>query len=325
MNSKTSVMIIGLILIIVAGIGGCRMAEKPITTNNAPDYSSSDCWSIKTTYPDKPIDVFFMHPTTYGTTSDGFNASLTNETVNCVTDADVLAQASVFDQDCNIYAPRYRQMSIEVLSMDEGEKDRYLSVAIDDMLAAFTYYLENLNDGRPYILASHSQGSNVILELLRKHRNLVDTDKLVAVYIIGWTITDEDLKEIDLPLAVMPTQTGGIITWNTIGQGGESPVLFPSARCINPLSWTATTDNQPAELNLGAIIELEDGTIDTIDHFTSACINEQGALVIPTPAIVDNLNMSMGEEVYHRYDYAFFYNNLVENVAARCNTWLHKK
>lgn len=325
MNLKTSTMITGLILVMVVGLGGCGIADKPITTNTAPDYSSSACWSIQSVDSDKPIDVFFMHPTTYDTTSDGFNASLTNETVNRETDADVLSQASVFDQDCNIYAPRYRQMSIEVLSMDEGEKDRYLSVAIDDMLAAFTYYLENLNDGRPYILASHSQGSNVTLEFLRKHRHLVDTDKLVAAYTIGWTITDEDLKQIDLPLAVMPTQTGGIITWNTIGQGGESPTLFPGARCINPLSWTATTDNQPAELNLGAIIELTDGTIDTIDHFTSACINEQGALVIPTPAIVDDLSMSMGEEVYHRYDYAFFYNNLVENVAARCNAWLHKK
>ena len=323
MNLKTSTMIAGLILVMVAG--GCGITDKPITTNTAPDYSSNACWSIQTVDPDKPIDVFFVHPTTYDTTSDGFNASLTNETVNQQTDADVLSQASVFDQDCNIYAPRYRQMSIEVLSMDEGEKDRYLSVAIDDVLAAFTYYLENLNDGRPYILASHSQGPNVILEILRKYRHLVDTDRLVAAYLIGWTITDEDLKQIDLPLAVMPTQTGGIITWNTIGQGGEAPTLLPGARCINPLSWTATTNNQPAELNLGAIIELTDGTIATIDHFTSAFINEQGALVIPTPAIVDDLSMGMGEEVYHRYDYAFFYNNLVENVAARCNAWLRKK
>ena len=153
----------------------------------------------------------------------------------------------------------------------------------------------------------------------------MDTDKLAAAYTIGWTITDEDLKQLDLPLAVMPTQTGGIITWNTIGQGGESPTLLPGARCINPLSWTATTDNQSAELNLGAIIELTDGTIATIDHFTSACINEQGGLVIPTPTIVGDLSMGMGEEVYHRYDYAFFHNNLVENVAARCNAWLHKK
>ncbi len=112
MNQKTITMITGLILVMVMGLGGCGIADKPITTNTAPDYSSSACWSIQSVDSDKLIDVFFMHPTTYYTTIDGVNASLTNETVNRMTDAVVLSQASVFDQDCNIYAPRYRQISI---------------------------------------------------------------------------------------------------------------------------------------------------------------------------------------------------------------------
>ena len=33
MNLKTSTMITGLILVMVVGLGGCGIADKPITTN----------------------------------------------------------------------------------------------------------------------------------------------------------------------------------------------------------------------------------------------------------------------------------------------------
>ena len=254
----------------------------------------------------------------------GFNAPIDDPAINAVTDGTVQSQASVFQENCNVYAPRYRQMSIEVLGMDETSRDKYLAIAEADMLRAFTYYLEHYNQGRPFILAAHSQGSNVVKRFLADHRDLVPDDRLVAAYLIGWTFTGDDLKRLRLPLAETPEQTGALITWNTIGNGGKSPVLLPGALCVNPLTFTAAPGEAPASLNSYALIDLKDGSIVKKPHFTSARINAEGGLEIPTPAIEGDLEMGMGKAVYHHYDYAFFYGNLVENVVARCKAWLER-
>jgi len=299
--------------------------DSSVATSRAPDYSLDSSWSIVTKNPDKAFDVFYVHPTTYGVAKLGLNAPIDNKDICEETDATVLSQVSVFKNECNIYAPRYRQVSIEVLGMSAEKGESYLMVAENDTVAAFKYYLEHYNNGRPYILAAHSQGSDISLRLLKKYRNLVSNDQLVAAYLVGWTFTDEDLKQIDLPLAVTPEQTGALITWNTVGRGGNSPTLLPGANCVNPLTWTVTADDEPASLNHGAVIELNDGIVAQINNFTSARINAAGGLQIPTPAIVGQLNMRMGKEIYHRYDYAFFYRNIIENVGVRCNAWMNRK
>ncbi len=185
---------------------------------------------------------------------------------------------------------------------------------------AFKYFLKNINKGRPYIIAGHSQGSNIIKDMLVENPNLAPKNNLVAVYAIGYTITQKDLDKMGLPLAVTPTQTSGMITWNTIGKGGKSPTIEANALCVNPLDWTNSKKNQDSSKNIFADIN---GV--KIPHFTSAQIDKNGALVIPTPKIIDKLPMLMGKEVYHMYDYDFFYGNLIENVKKRCNAWKEKQ
>ena len=75
---------------------------------------------------------------------------------------------------------------------------------------------------------------------------------------------------------------------------------------------------------MGAVIDLGKGKTLKVPHFTSAQIDDQGALVIPVPAIQDKLSMPMGKGVYHRYDYDFFFNNFRENVKTRCKAWTAK-
>jgi hypothetical protein len=319
---KNSKYLFILYLLIITALGfsaGGTAADKPL------DYGKDASWSYLTKQPDKAFDVFFVHPTTYGTKKYGLNAPIDDKEIMTLTDDTVATQASVFKKNCNIYAPRYRQMSIAVLEMSEEKSAPYMAVAESDVLAAFKYYLKHYNKGRPYFLASHSQGSNILLCILKKHRDLVRNDQLVAAYLLGWTFTDQDLKQINIPLAIKPDQIGGLITWNTIGKGGKSPTLLPGANCVNPLTWTNTTKEQPASLNLGAVIELTDGTVASIKHFTSARINTDGGLEIPTLSIEDKLDMRMGKAIYHRYDYAFFYGNLVENVGVRCQAWLNMR
>ena len=298
-------------------------AGNPIVDSlQPPDYGSLYYWVMYDEVPDKTFDVFFMHPTSYFTTNSGYNASLSDELVRHQTDLTTRAKVSVFESACNIFAPRYRQASIAALTMSPEEAEPYFQVAEADMLDAFTYYLKHCNKGRPYFLASHSQGSDLLLRFFRKHRELIDKRLFVGAYCPGWTFTDQDLQDIRVPLAVTPTQVGGLVAWNTIGEGGVSPTLHPGARCINPLTWTPATNEAPASMNRCAVIHLTDGTATNIPHFTSANINASGGLVVrPPSALTNRLSSAMGPNVYHSYDYDFFYSNIVENVALRCAIW----
>ena len=287
-----------------------------------PDYGSSYCWVMYDEAPGQPFDVFFVHPTSYFTTNSGYNASLSDEVVRHQTDLTTHAKASVFESTCNVFAPRYRQVSIAVLTMPSEDAEPYFQVAEADILDAFMHYLNHCNKGRPYFLASHSQGSDLLLRFLRKHRGLVDHRLLMGAYCPGWTFTDQDLDEIGVPLAVTPTQVGGLVVWNTIGEGGISPTLRPGARCINPLAWTPATNEVPASMNECAVIHFADGTATNVPNMTSARIDASGGLVVSPPsAYTDLLSFAMGPNVYHSYDYDLFYSNIVENIELRCAVW----
>lgn len=298
--------------------------EKVTEARPDPNYADPANWVLRPESPAKNVDVFFMHPTTYMTTNDGMNASLNNTGVNARTQGITEWQTGVFEDNCNIYAPQYRQASIAVLGMPDNERNHYLQLAVQDMKTAWLYYLQHHNQGRPFILAGHSQGANLMVSFLHQYPELVDTNQLVAAYVIGWTVTDHDLSTFNIPLAVHPDQTGAIISWNTISQGANAPTLLPDARCVNPLSWNTNAMEQPARSNRCARIRLASGSITSIPYFTSARIGKDGGLIIPPPAIEAQLNMSMGQGVYHAYDYDFFYSNLVNNAAVRTRAYLEK-
>ncbi|TIH20174.1 DUF3089 domain-containing protein [Marinifilum sp. JC120] len=295
---------------------------------DAPDYAQDKSWSIKDNNITHKIDVFFVHPTTYGPPANGhFIADLNDQELNEVTDRDTVQWiTAAFADSCNVFAPRYRQMNIEVLQMEDQRLQTYLKTPVSDIEAAFKYYLNNLNNGRPFILASHSQGSKVLLTLLRKNPKLLDRNKLVAAYMPGWTFTDKDLSDLKFKLSEKPDQTGCLITWNTIGPGGISPTIQEGARCVNPLSWNTETKEFPASMNIKAKIFINPSKNLLIKNFTAARINENGALEVPTPKpeILEQLNMSLGKEVYHRYDYDFFFYNVQKNVKQRCDAYLNK-
>ncbi len=296
--------------------------------SNKIDYSNRNYWSVISDSIEHEIDVFFVHPTTYGPPANGqYLADLNNEKLNSDTDLySIDRMTSAFSSNCNVFAPRYRQVNIEVLSMSEAKRTEYIKTPVNDVLAAFNYYLTNFNNGRPFIIASHSQGSYVLQLIILNDPDIINKEKLVAAYMPGWTFTDEIISNIGIPLSTSSDQVGSIIVWNTIGVGGNSPVLYKGAVCTNPLSWTSDTVNFNAKLNDGAWILYNDNTNVEIDHFTSARINSYGGLEIPEPSpkVMKNINMSMGAKCYHKYDYDFFFENIKANVELRCKTYLKK-
>ena len=100
-----------------------------------------------------------------------------------------------------------------------------------DAFAAFDYYIKNYNNGRPFILASHSQGSNVMIfllaEYMKEHPEVYK--KMIAAYVIGYSVTDDYLaKNPHLKFAEGADDTGVIISYNTEAPSipGKNPVVL---------------------------------------------------------------------------------------------------
>jgi len=268
-----------LIAVVLSGLFTALGSDA--IAGRVPDYTNDAAWVLKEPIK-KQVDLFFIHPTSYFDTSDGLNASLDNNAVNRATDTVVTHQTGVFAQSCNRFAPRYRQSSIAVLEKDETIRDNHLKLGYGDIKKAFDYYMAHYNQGRPVIIAGHSQGSNLALWLLLEGN--LPVKQIVAAYLIGWTVTDADLAQLNMPLSSAPDQTGCLIAWNTISAGGKSPVVSAGARVVNPLTWTSAPGFIPRTKNLGAVILMPDNTIKTIPQFTGAQIDPvAGELVIPPP------------------------------------------
>jgi hypothetical protein len=180
------------------------------TAPPAPDYALPGAWAAWPGRPSKAdavpagasaaidptkagADVFFIHPTTY-LANQKWNAAYDEPgRASQGVDTGVLAnQASVFNACCRIYAPRYRQATFIAFIKDTPDGEAAIDLGYQDVLRAFDYYIAHENHGRPFIIASHSQGSLHALRLLQER--VVGTPlakRLVAAYVVGgFTPTD---------------------------------------------------------------------------------------------------------------------------------------
>ncbi len=225
--------------------------------------------------PLKAVDVFALYPTSW--------SRQVGEPYVCAVDCAEMRQKggafingkiSAFKAVANIYAPYYRQLDAAwALGLDRSivTNEKYFGgIPYVDVRAAFKYYLDYCNPvdtttgkRRPFILASHSQGSAVMKCLLKEfakkdgyftdaaYANLF-RESLIAAYVVGFTVTDADLEAMGLPFAQRADDVGVVLSWNTespalaAGSAGINPILpkefsTMKPRCINPLNWEPDT------------------------------------------------------------------------------------
>jgi Protein of unknown function (DUF3089) len=291
-----------------------------------PDYASDYYWMAlpdNAASPEKKVDVFWLYLTVF-VSEELWNMPIDIELNRQQAQITIPWQAAVFSEDCNIYAPFYRQTCFGAFFADKNDFDSSIAVAVADSKAALLYYLKNYNNGRPFIFAGHSQGSLIIKELMKDPDIVPYLNQLISAYMLGFNITPEELQEFpQLAPAESETETGKIILYNTVENGyqDKSITLNRESPSVNPLSWKTTGEKADASLHLGArvIMFQDDGSyiFDTIPKFTSAQIID-GGLCIERPAIASELNLNLaGLGVYHIYDYDFFYFNIKENLKKR--------
>ena len=300
----------------------------------APDYSKQQYWAalptikdsadalppdagLKDGQADAKVDVFFIYPTIY-LTGRSWNADVNKGKLNRrIDETTIRHQASAFNGSCKVYAPRYRQ-AVLYSYMDKKNGSKALDFAYQDVKAAFEYYMKNYNNGRPFIIASHSQGSRhafrLITEYFESDRHLYK--QLICAYIIGATVEQDYISVVPCDSA---NQTGCMVSWRTArwGTKGDKYFFQKSKFCTNPLSWKTDTVYAGRNKNGGGLpFKAERLDINIADAKISS-----NSLWTHKPR---RKGYFRNGKNYHVADYNLFWMNIRENVKLRIDSYFEK-
>lgn len=318
-----------------------RTAFEPSKTPAAPDYSKSSSWAalpdrvdladrtpnptLKDNQTTATVDVFFLYPTTLTESvknGDHWNGDVADTKLNKKTDeSSILFQASAFNGAGKIYAPRYRQAHYySFVTKDEKSADQALDTAYSDVVAAFKYYLKHYNQGRPFILAGHSQGARHAMRITRDFIEGTPLEKqLVAAYFAGWPVPEtwfKSLKPCDAP-----DDTGCFCTWRTFERKyGLKKATQKEVVCTNPVIWTIAPGMYASKsLQKGAVLRKFEVVYPKI------CDAEvyNGVLLCTKPKFPGSFLLRTKN--YHIGDINLYYMDIRENAVLRASKFSGSK
>lgn len=333
--------------LLLIGLSSCYTKPlgyyEPSKVSSAPDYAQERYWaalpttkdsadvlldaSLKDMQASSQVDVFFLHPTTYtgglGKDNRQWNAPVDDAELNEKTDGgSIKYQASIFNGIGRIYAPRYRQVQLQVFGEYETEKSDYAeaatALAYSDIKRAFSYYLEHYNQNRPIIIASHSQGTIMAKQLMKDFFDGTRIqNKLVVAYLVGIGIENDFFKTISP--CTSATQTGCFCSWRTFADGHvPKKYISENTAIINPLTWTTEENPAPVTASKGFIIDDKNGAYEGL---LTARVNKQnGILWVEKPKSPAKMRFVVGKN-YHIGDYNLFYMDVRENVQTRVDAF----
>jgi len=327
--------LVGFLMTGYASPGNGTFAIGPLK-GKPLDYSKRSNWMV---FPDKAaakhkVDVFFLYPTSVSpkcrTLIGEVDADMKHSAMRAY-----LCDASCFADYANVYVPYHRQVSgvgiMRSKTAEDLEKIWYDSVVRTDVYAALDHFFEKLNDGRPFILAGHSQGSGnlkmVLSEYMRLHPERLK--RMIACYAIGYYFPETWFNaNPHVGKAQGETDTGVLISWNTEAPGATKVnfCIGDGSFCINPLNWK--TDGTPAGIdeNLGSA-EIDPVTLKKtlVKGKASARIDlARGALVCDVcPDQLAKVPL-FGDKSFHAHDWDFFYRNIQENGRKRITSYFGK-
>lgn len=293
--------------------------DVPVT-----DYSKSENWLRLEANPTHDVDVFYFLPTTVMHSEDAPTA-IHNADDKLIAEMAYAGSTKTFEGYANIYAPYFRQAYGAIVAQfaDAEQLEYYVgnNAVRDDAFAALDWYFENYNNGKPFILAAHSQGSAIskiaFKEYFSKHPDYLK--RMVAAYCIGFSFPKVWFDSTPTAkYATGATDTGVIIAWNTEGPGCTTPskVIGENEVLINPLNWKTSSDYAGTSDNLGSYVNKEVVVPGTAD---AQIDTERGALICTTST--DYLP-SIGEKSLHNGDWSLYYLNIRQNAIARMTAYL---
>ena len=340
MSTKNKIWIYPLIVLLFVSTfcSSCKKDDEPQPVAAATDYSQAAHW-LSIPAPIMAVDVFYLYPTCWQ------KVDSTDPNICNIDNPSMLAgalpaferQATAFETFANVFAPYYRQADAGyTLGLPEDQRENVIGgIPTSDVVAAFGYYIQNYNQGRPYILAGHSQGANVLIHLLSGYMkdNPEVYQRMIAAYVIGYPVTSTYLtNNPHLKFAEGPDDTGVIISYNT-----QAPSVVPPHNpvvsnivglVINPITWTRTETEATTAEGLGSIMpDSVTSKFQPVPQYADARVDINKGVLICTTADSNYLykyTKSFGKGVYHSFDFPFYFFNLRANAQNRANKFLRK-
>jgi Protein of unknown function (DUF3089) len=163
------------------------------------------------------VDCFYVYPTISGQASTNANLA-----VGFRERAVALAEASRFSQVCRVYAPVYRQVTLNALRHPGRITRADAFVAYDSVRSAFRDYLRHYNHGRGIVFIGHSQGATILIRLLQQE---VDDSssvrrRLVSALLLGGNLTVRKDRSTGgdfnhIPACASDHQTGCVVAYSS--------------------------------------------------------------------------------------------------------------
>ncbi|MBN4047142.1 DUF3089 domain-containing protein [bacterium AH-315-P13] len=263
-------------------------------------------------------DVFYVYPTLLLNQKDTrWNVPITDSIQNKkVLNIAVKFQASAWATAGKLYVPFYRQAHIRAYTMyNQGGKQAF-KIAYADVKSAFETYLKNYNNGRPIIIASHSQGTTHTKQLLQDFFDGKELQKqLIAAYIPGIGVYSNEFTNIK-PMT-SPTETGGFVSWNTYKKNRypkKYDIWYKGKVASNPITWDMAT--------------ITDFSQHKGFYFVNGKVYENSLKITITDGLVwTSLPrfplriFALFKKNYHTGDINLFWKDIKINAEARVNAW----
>ena len=275
---------------VVLAWAGAAEAQTPATT---PDYRSEANWlcrpgrndacavdlnativnadgstSVETFTPanEPAVDCFYVYPTV--SNDPGVNSDMTP---NAEENAVIASQFARFSAVCRTYAPLYRQVTLtalrDAIATGQPVDPAAGQLAYADVAAAFRYYIEHDNNGRPFVLIGHSQGSRMLQILVQRE---IDgqplQQRMLSAMLAGFNSTAPENADVGgdfraVPLCRSNTQLGCLITYVSFradapppanSRFGQTTVSGRHVACVNPAALANGETDTTLDSYLGA-------------------------------------------------------------------------
>ena len=323
-----------LILLVLPFLASCGLSmdlvEEAIA---APDYTDLGYWVAHpekvdlsdSVYSSRPSDqfnipVFFVSPTVHFPKKGGnWNVDPSTDEGKNAFNTPVQYQSTAFNVAGPIYSPAYRQSAYQVYNVAPNATTvKSYAIAYEDVKSAFMIFLKQIGPKTPFILASHSQGTDHLIQHIQREFTPLLEERLVAAYLVGMPVNDCDIR---IPICEEPKSTGCYTSWRTYHISAKYYNKYP-VECIgvvNPLSWTTVPTRVPASMNKDVLVSDEK---PLFQELVSAKISN-GVVVTERPQFPGSFVIRTKN--YHRGDINLYYGNIQENVIARCVQYLKEQ